>query len=504
MKKIIPNDEELKKYSHKKMTMPLMEHAPDEAKEDVWKFIKKISTYARTPGTLADYKKMAGFAEHDALVDVVLDTLLDMKYPFRQTDFIPDIVGYYYSIAMISQSMHRRGETLKLFSDLVDYVIAEHSPSTLPLVRNMDVLSKDYPDLVEIFEKARILYKIDAIDGIEEGVRIQIDKLYPGYTSADKIEADYINVENPQDGKVFVDVDEKEFVVRIVEKGKNIFSKKFKHYSYSLIEYAIVRDILLRMYMEEMQIDDITDARVVEAMRVDLRKLYSDIAISVNNKDLSYITDGYEKYSNTNLPQDVKNYLEEIYNDEDLKDAFFDCDIEIYEEAWVKDLEKDDSWFEDLMGTGESSYKNIKPFARDGSGGLWVALDDEMIGYIGTEGECGIIARNINEFMNIVAVQRGYIDDFCSVDILKTEKAFLEKYKEAPESDYNKEFNRFIKKHGFTKDLKKIYEFIIKGVTTKPFFQVIATDEEYCDSYSILGSDDGQEALEFLIDLIGG
>ena len=129
MKKIIPNDEELKKYSHKKMTMPLMEHAPDEAKEDVWKFIKKISTYARTPGTLADYKKMAGFAEHDALVDVVLDTLLDMKYPFRQTDFIPDIVGYYYSIAMISQSMHRRGETLKLFSDLVDYVIAEHSPS---------------------------------------------------------------------------------------------------------------------------------------------------------------------------------------------------------------------------------------------------------------------------------------------------------------------------------------------------------------------------------------
>ena len=127
-----------------------------------------------------------------------------------------------------------------------------------------------------------------------------------------------------------------------------------------------------------------------------------------------------------------------------------------------------------------------------------------MIGYIGTEGECGIIARNINEFMNIVAVQRGYIDDFCSVDILKTEKAFLEKYKEAPESDYNKEFNRFIKKHGFTKDLKKIYEFIIKGVTTKPFFQVIATDEEYCDSYSILGSDDGQEALELLIDLIGG
>ena len=48
------------------------------------------------------------FAEDDALVDVVLDTLKDMKYPFSEADFIPDIVGYYYSIAMISQSMHRR------------------------------------------------------------------------------------------------------------------------------------------------------------------------------------------------------------------------------------------------------------------------------------------------------------------------------------------------------------------------------------------------------------
>ena len=95
MKKSIPNEEELKKYSHKKMTMPLMEHAPKEAKGSVWKFIKKISTYAHTPGTLADYKKMAVFAEDDALVDVVLDTLKDMKYPFSEADFIPDIVGYY-------------------------------------------------------------------------------------------------------------------------------------------------------------------------------------------------------------------------------------------------------------------------------------------------------------------------------------------------------------------------------------------------------------------------
>ena len=167
------------------------------------------------------------------------------------------------------------------------------------------------------------------------------------------------------------------------------------------------------------------------------------------------------KYDNTNLPENIRAFLEEIINDEKLCDAFYSRDVEIYDEAWVKDLEDNfQQEFEDLMGPGDSSYKNIKAFARDGTGALWVVLDDELIGYISTEGQCGIVSRNINEFMNIVAVQRGYIDDFCSVDILKTEKAFLEKYKEAPESDYNKEFNRFIKKHGFTKDLKKIYEFI--------------------------------------------
>ena len=411
-------------------------------------------------------------------------------------------MGYYYSIALISQSMHRREETIKLFNELVDYAISIKSNSALPLARNMDVLSKEYPDLSDLFEKAKTIYRFDAIDSIKERVPIQVNKLYHDYTNADKIEAEYINVENPEDGKVFVEVDENGYVVRIVEKGKNIYTKIFKHYSYDMINYAIVRDVLLRKHMEEMRINDIADARVVEATRTDLKKLYSDIEISVNNKEFAYILDGHEKFNNTDLPKDVQDFLEEIYNDEDLKDAFFDCDIEIYDEAWVKDLEEDDSWFEDLMGSGESSYKNIKPFARDGLGGLWVVLDDEMIGYIGTEGECGIIARNINEFMNIVAVQRGYIDDFCNADILKSVDAFVEEYEEPRDSDYNREFNRFIKKHGFTKDLKKIYEYIIKGVTIKPFFQVVATDDEYEDSYSILGSDDGQEALKSLIEML--
>ena len=237
--------------------------------------------------------------EDDAIVDVVLDTLQDMKYPFKNTDFIPDIMGYYYSIALISQSMHRREETIKLFNELVDYAISIKSNSALPLARNMDVLSKEYPDLSDLFEKAKTIYRFDAIDSIKERVPIQVNKLYHDYTNADKIEAEYINVENPEDGKVFVEVDENGYVVRIVEKGKNIYTKIFKHYSYDMINYAIVRDVLLRKHMEEMRINDIADARVVEATRTDLKKLYSDIEISVNNKEFAYILDGHEKFNNT-------------------------------------------------------------------------------------------------------------------------------------------------------------------------------------------------------------
>lgn len=203
MKKNTPSDDEIKNYSHKKMTLPLMEHASEEMKEPVWKLVKKLASYARVPGAMSDFKKMAVFAEDDA------------------------------------------------------------------------------------------------IDSIKERVPIQVNKLYHDYTNADKIEAEYINVENPEDGKVFVEVDENGYVVRIVEKGKNIYTKIFKHYSYDMINYAIVRDVLLRKHMEEMRINDIADARVVEATRTDLKKLYSDIEISVNNKEFAYILDGHEKFNNT-------------------------------------------------------------------------------------------------------------------------------------------------------------------------------------------------------------
>ncbi|MBR6229045.1 MAG: hypothetical protein IKQ97_04850 [Eubacterium sp.] len=210
------------------------------------------------------------------------------------------------------------------------------------------------------------------------------------------------------------------------------------------------------------------------------------------------------RYEKTSLPENVRKYLEEIYNDDELRDAFYDCDVEIYDEDWIRDLENDDSWLEDLMGPGESSYDDLKPFARDGSGALWVVIDDVLIGYIGTEGECGIVARNVDEFMNIIAMGR-YVSDYCSADLLKSEDAFLDGL--AGLEDYNADnkevIERFIKKHGFTRDPRKLYKMIVQGLTVRPFFEIKATDDDYGDSYSLLGCDDGQNSLEQLIKLLG-
>ena len=95
------------------------------------------------------------------------------------------------------------------------------------------------------------------------------------------------------------------------------------------------------------------------------------------------------KYDETGLPEKVKAYLEDIYNDRGLSDAFFDCDVEILDEACITDMEDDCSWLDDLMGPSqsrESFYEDIKPFAMDGTGAVWVILNDELVGYIGTEG----------------------------------------------------------------------------------------------------------------------
>ena len=112
-----------------------------------------------------------------------------------------------------------------------------------------------------------------------------------------------------------------------------------------------------------------------------------------------------------------------------------------------------------IMGFKELNNKSIPakgiPFAREGSGGLWVVLNDELIGYIGTEGECGIVARNIQEFMNIVSVWGGYLDDYWDEEVLENSESFYETMNDSDRlEDYDdiKKDRRIFKK--FIKEIK--------------------------------------------------
>ena len=92
----------------------------------------------------------------------------------------------------------------------------------------------------------------------------------------------------------------------------------------------------------------------------------------------------------------LNQIMEYIENNEDLQDYLSgECDFDIEEhEQLIDDLEF-------LLECGESNYK-LEPFACNGSGGVYAMLDGEMVGLINSEGEAGIVAKNIRDFFSII------------------------------------------------------------------------------------------------------
>ncbi len=87
------------------------------------------------------------------------------------------------------------------------------------------------------------------------------------------------------------------------------------------------------------------------------------------------------------------NFIDMLRGDNDLSDLLYDvCDMEILPEFMMPQDE-----------AGHLAY-NIcgKTFARTGSGSEYILLEDGSVGFWGSEGECGRIADNLNDFFELM------------------------------------------------------------------------------------------------------
>lgn len=119
---------------------------PDDLKATAWKFCKTLQNFAHAPVSLSDYKRMEKWLGETALIDVLLEALKDY---FPDTTERFDTIGFYYSIALISQSQYKRADCLKILEELTNFCVNTKYNSSFVVLRNMTKLVKNYPDLAQ-------------------------------------------------------------------------------------------------------------------------------------------------------------------------------------------------------------------------------------------------------------------------------------------------------------------------------------------------------------------
>lgn len=142
------------------MTEHLMENAPQHRYEDVWKFAKKLKSYWHCPVSPAEYARMKVYAEDEELVAITLKALNDEEYPFEREKH-RNFITYFYAVALISQSSHHREESLKTLERLTRFFVENKPFAYNALLRNMEVLSKKFPDLKPFAEELRANQIVD-------------------------------------------------------------------------------------------------------------------------------------------------------------------------------------------------------------------------------------------------------------------------------------------------------------------------------------------------------
>ncbi len=141
-------------------TLPLLEAAERTGtpNEEIWKLCSKLAQMIHAPVTKKEYERMLPFTEKPKTVDAVIE-FFETHTPLL-SQFAYDSIGYYYCIALISQSDYRQADcerllwnAVQLHIKLVEQKAAWASLSLGALHRNMKVLESSRPYLAPMKEK---------------------------------------------------------------------------------------------------------------------------------------------------------------------------------------------------------------------------------------------------------------------------------------------------------------------------------------------------------------
>ena len=180
--------------------------------------------------------------------------------------------------------------------------------------------------------------------------------------------------------------------------------------------------------------------------------------------------------------------LEYIRENKDFNNLLMnECNIYFYEQ--IRETQ--------FLENNEKYSLGCKAFAHDGSGGEFVFLEDNSIGFIGSEGEVGRVAENLNELLTFL-IHAGFISDFSCKHIYKN-KELLNKYctgyvskiresYKAENKDWDEIREGIAKKLSLTFNPDKLSDFAMtfyNAATREPAFscKYLDGEEEYtCDS----------------------
>jgi len=177
-----------------------------------------------------------------------------------------------------------------------------------------------------------------------------------------------------------------------------------------------------------------------------------------------------------NIKEKLEFYREQIESNFELVQALQDnCDFEFDDDIDVEN---------DILICGEKSNYRIYPFAKDSCGSIYVILDDCYVGFISSEGACGILASSIDEFFNFLFVLKNLQLYFYS-DVFDNLDSFDDKFREINEDIDNKIYEKIIQDNKFITDIGVLYEKLKTALIIEPSF-ILQADPTLYDQWDDL------------------